>query len=197
MPCSPTGGHRAYGIFPAGRCYWNTFRCTYCSQPRLYPTSGGVQIEATRCVWEAGGTLASGLDVASAGPATFSAGCHSSDLSAPSGRVFTTRPLHGTGFARLGRVVLLGITPMQAGPICLVADLSLDQRPDADIPACLGLPIFIFRTFVAHSNLPYPIWIQVTRRLTGRLHILCLLEQIECQEFSGASPLTNHGRCGE
>lgn len=48
------------------------------------------------CAWEVRGTLASGLDVASAGPAAFSAGHHFSDLSAPPGRVLTTRPLHGT-----------------------------------------------------------------------------------------------------
>ena len=123
------------------------------------------------CAWEVGGTLASGLDVASARPAAFSAGLHSSDLSVPSGRVLNTRPLHGTGFARLGRVMPLGIAPMQAGPICLVVDLALDQRPDAEIPAGLGLPVFIFRTLVAHSNLPYPIWTQVTRRHLGRLHV--------------------------
>ncbi len=92
------------------------------------------------------GPRASGLDVASAGLAAFSAGRHSSDLSAPFGHVLTTRPLHGTGLARLGRVLPLGIAPMQAGPICLVVDVSPDQCPDADIPAGLGLPVFIFRT---------------------------------------------------
>ncbi len=85
-----------------------------------------------------------GLDVALAGLAAFSAGRHSSDLSAPFGHVLTTRPLHGTGLARLGRVLPLGIAPMQAGPICLVVDVSPDQRPEADIPAGLGLPVFIF-----------------------------------------------------
>ena len=109
------------------------------------------------CACEVGGTLASGLDVASAGPAAFSAGRHFSDLSPPSGLILTTRPLHGTGLAWLGRVMLLGIAPLQAGPTCLVVDVSPDQRPDADIPACLGLPISIFRMLVAHSNLPYAI----------------------------------------
>jgi hypothetical protein len=136
------------------------------------------------CAWELGGTIASGLDVASAGPAAFSAGRHSSDLSAPPGRVLTTRPLHGTGLAWMGRVMLLGIAPMQAGPICLMVDVSPDQRPDADVPAGLGLPVFIFRTLVAHSNLPYPIWTQVTRRHLGRLHYRFFTEQIKCQEFS-------------
>ena len=112
-----------------------------------------------------------GLDVASAGAAAFSAGRHSSDLSAPPGPVLSTRPFNGTGLARLGRVMLLGIAPMQAGPICLVMNLSLDQRPDADIPAGLGLPVFIFSTLVAHSNLPYPSWTQVARRHLGRLHV--------------------------
>ncbi len=135
------------------------------------------------CAWEVGGTLASELDVASAGPAAFSAGRHSSDLSAPPVPVLTTRPLHGTGLAWLSQVMLLGIAPMQAGPICLVVDVSPDQRPDADIPASLGLPVFIFRTFVAHWNLPYSNWTQVARRHVGRLHIYCFSVQIECQEF--------------
>ncbi len=150
------------------------------------------------------GPRASGLDVASAGLAAFSAGRHSSDLSAPFGHVLTTRPLHGTGLARLGRVLPLGIAPMQAGPICLVVDVSPDQRPDADIPAGLGLPVFIFRTLVAHSNLPYPIWTQVTRRHLGRLYYRFFTEQIKCQEFlgsrpasTGRSPFANHSHRGE
>ncbi len=161
--------------------------CAFLSrlQPRGIGVTGGralvggaellAQIEAAMCAWEVGGTIASGLDVASAGPAAFSAGRHFSDLSALPGPVLTTRPLHPTGLAWLGRVMLLGIAPMQAGPICLVVDVSPDQRPDADIPAGLGLPVFIFRTLVAHSNLPYPIWTQVTRRHLGRLHIYLFL----------------------
>ena len=159
------------------------------------------------CVWKVGGTNASpasGLDVASAGPATFSAGRHFSDLSAPPGPVLTTWPLHPTGLAWLGRVMLLGIAPVQAGPTCLVVDVSPDQRPDADIPASLGLPVFIFRTFVAHWNLPYSNWTQVARRHVGRLHYRFLTVQIKCQEFlgsrpasTGGSPVANHGHHGK